>query len=276
MINNNLKRTFCKKCNFKFDPRFETCPKCDEKNDEFVRNRCRNPLFFIDFIKCFFIVLIWVIATYVIPLLVFIVFLAVNPDIFLINEFSFSLQLSIYLFAIAGFVAILWNYKRYFFKDFINLRNVIIGVISGLIIVGLSQFIGYLVHEVGKIPVNSNQTFVESSVRLVPALAFFTVVIFGPIYEEVIFRVGFMGIGMKFNQKYGKIFAYALSIIIFVLIHLDFTCTGDELIAELAAIPTYLIGASVLCLAYDQGGFTSSVIAHIINNMFGFIFVMVI
>ena len=44
-----------------------------------------------------------------------------------------------------------------------------------------------------------------------------------------------------------------------------------DLIAEYAAIPSYFIGAAVLCLAYDQGGLSSSIIAHIMNNLLGYI-----
>ena len=85
-----------------------------------------------------------------------------------------------------------------------------------------------------------------------------------------------MGIGMKFNEKYGKVFAYIVSILIFILVHLNFIGENINFIAEIAAVPGYFVGASLLCLAYDKGGISSSIIAHILNNLFGFIIVMVL
>ena len=132
-----------------------------------------------------------------------------------------------------------------------------------------------LVFDLGGVPVNSNQVTVESTVKNAPVLSFFVVVLFGPIFEEFVYRVGLMGIGIKFSEKYGKVFAYLISIVIFILIHLSLFGENINYISEIAAIPQYFVGAFFLCLAYEKGGLSSSIIAHILNNLFGFIMVMV-
>ena len=276
MNNDIFKRTFCEKCNFAYDSHLESCPKCKEKNYHFIQNRCRNPLFFLDLLRCIAIVFAWLILMYVLPAIVSLIAQSISPGILKTADFILGLQFGVYIAGFIAFGIILWHYKSMIFGDFKKLKNIVIGVIAGILIICLSQLLSYLIYEVGQIEVNSNQTEVENVVKNSPALAFFVIVIFGPIFEEIIFRVGLMGIGMKFNEKYGKVFAYIVSILIFILVHLNFIGENINFIAEIAAVPGYFVGASLLCLAYDKGGISSSIIAHILNNLFGFIIVMVL
>ena len=212
---------------------------------------------------------------YVLPTIVSFIVQAIDPNIIKLDEFTLGLQLSIYLAAFIVFILLLWNYKSYIFKDFKNWKNIVLGIGIGLALIGVSQLISYLIFDLGQVQVNSNQDEVVSIVKNSPILSFFVVVICGPIFEEVIYRVGLMGFGIKLNEKYGKIIAYAVSIIIFTLVHINFFGENINIISEIAAIPGYLVGAIALCVAFDKGGISSSIIAHILNNLFSYILVMV-
>ena len=275
MRNDILKTTFCEKCNFRYDYHLESCPKCKEKNPDIVEKRCRNKLFFIDVIKCFLIVALCFLTTTLLPTIVYFIVNAVDKTILDSNLFVLGLEIGANLVLIISVILVIWHYKSYIFKDFTNWKNILIGIAAGVIIIGLSQLLSYLIYEVGQIPVNSNQINVESIVKSEPVLAFFAVVILGPIAEELTYRVGLMGLGMKISEKYGKIFAYLLSIVIFIFVHLNLLGENVNYASEFAAVPIYFVGASLLCVAYDKGGLSSSIIAHILNNLFGFILVMV-
>lgn len=275
MRNDIFKRTFCKKCNFAFDQHLKTCPKCNEENDDFIEKRCRNPLFFLDLLRCLSILFGWMILMYVVPFIVSLIVQSINPELLKSMNLSLGLNLAVYIIGFISFGWILRNYKKIIFKDFCKVRNLIVGLIAGILLIGLSQLISFLMYDLGGLPTNSNQLVVEDTVKNSAVLSFFVVVIFGPIFEELVFRVGLMGLGMKFSEKYGKIWAYVISIFVFIFIHLNFMGENINLVAEFAAIPSYFIGAGLLCLAYDQGGLSSSIIAHIMNNLLGYILVMV-
>ena len=275
MGNDIFKRTFCKKCNFAFDSHLESCPKCNEKNDEFIQNRCRNPLFFLDMLRCIAILFTWLILMYLVPLIVSLIVKEVNPDLLNVSDFSLGLNLGVYIVGFIVFGWILWNYKKIIFKDFCKIRNIVVGLIVGVLLIGLSQLVSFLIYDIGGLPTNSNQIVVENTVKNSAVLSIFVIVLLGPIFEELVFRVGLMGLGMKFSEKYGKVFAYIISILIFIIIHLNFIGENINFTAEFAAIPSYFIGAGLLCLAYDMGGLSSSIIAHIMNNLLGYILVMV-
>ena len=177
--------------------------------------------FFIDVIKCFLIVALCFLTTTLLPTIVYFIVNAVDKTILDSNLFVLGLEIGANLVLIISVILVIWHYKSYIFKDFTNWKNILIGITAGAIIIGLSQLLSYLIYEVGQIPVNSNQINVESIVKSEPVLAFFAVVILGPIAEELTYRVGLMGLGMKISEKYGKIFAYLLSIVIFIFVHLN-------------------------------------------------------
>ena len=55
------------------------------------------------------------------------------------------------------------------------------------------------------------------------------------------------------------------------LIHFEFTTDVDQLVNELLNLPSYLIGAIVLSIAYDKSNnLVVPIIAHIFNNLISF------
>ena len=76
-----FKRTFCKKCNFGYDPHLDSCPKCKEINDEYIPTRNKNPLLHLDLLRCLLIVGISIFLTYVLGSIVVLITASINPDL---------------------------------------------------------------------------------------------------------------------------------------------------------------------------------------------------
>lgn len=130
---------------------------------------------------------------------------------------------------------------------------------------------------------NANQDAVESMTASQPVLLFFTTVIFAPFCEELTYRVGLGDtIGRK-NPWLGII----LSSLIFGLIHFDFNSISNvissvdtelyeanliNLYNELLNLPIYVFSGAVLCSTYFfSGRLSSSMSAHLCNNLLSFI-----
>lgn len=111
---------------------------------------------------------------------------------------------------------------------------------------------------------SSNESGVDNLINSSPLLAFIAVGIIGPIVEEITYRYGLF----SFLKQKSKFLAYFITILVFSLIHFEFNFTNTTiLINELLNLPSYIIGAVILCYAYDKkNNLSMSIIAHIFNN----------
>ena len=112
---------------------------------------------------------------------------------------------------------------------------------------------------------NENQQVVNMVIDSYPITSILLLGILGPIVEEFTYRVGLY----SFFRRINKYVAYALTIVIFALIHFDFFATGEDMINELLNLPSYMISGFLLTLAYEKFGISCSVVAHIGNNLYG-------
>ncbi len=135
----------------------------------------------------------------------------------------------------------------------------------------ISQMIG---KAIGITPsANANQSDIVLMTEAVPWAAVLIFVFVGPICEEITYRVGLFG----FTSRLGKAIGYVLTAIVFGLIHFNFdsfATGGADLANELLALPSYIGGGALLCLAYDFGGFGASLIAHTGVNLVSIISIL--
>ncbi len=116
---------------------------------------------------------------------------------------------------------------------------------------------------------NNNQLSLESAFSMAPFLSFFSIVIFAPVCEELTYRAGLFGL----IAKKSRIAAYIVTVLVFALIHFDFT--AEDIINELVNLPSYLIGAVFLCYAYDRrNNIFTSIFAHMIYNGIQFLMML--
>ena len=169
-----------------------------------------------------------------------------------INAISYILVMSI-------FIIILQPIKLIKIKSDIW-KSILIGTSFGglcLILSYIYQSFAYTYYEFGA---NSNESGIENMVHAYPIISIIIFVILGPCSEEITYRVGLFGAINKAN----KILAYIATVLIFALIHFDFT--SKNIVDELLNLPSYIIGAIILTYTYDRYGIVASLSAHITNN----------
>lgn len=109
---------------------------------------------------------------------------------------------------------------------------------------------------------NANESSLNTMVTDFPFTSLLIFAIIGPLVEEVTYRVGLFSM----LKRVHVILAYAVTIVVFALIHFDFT--SSTMVNELLNIPYYAFAAVTFCFLYHKFGFASSVAAHITNNVF--------
>lgn len=109
---------------------------------------------------------------------------------------------------------------------------------------------------------NANESSLNSIVTAFPMASLLFFAFIGPVCEELTYRVGLFSLTRRVN----RILAYIVTIIVFTLIHFDFT--SKTIVNELLNIPFYAFAAFVFTFLYEKFGLASSVSAHITNNLF--------
>lgn len=122
---------------------------------------------------------------------------------------------------------------------------------------------------------NANETSLDSVISVYPLISIFIFGIIGPLTEELTYRVGLFSL----IKRWGKVPAYIITIIVFTLIHFDFSAIlvifqggkPASLVNEILNIPLYAFAALIFTLIFDGHGFIGSSTAHIANNLFSII-----
>jgi len=110
---------------------------------------------------------------------------------------------------------------------------------------------------------NQNEASLQSIESIYPMTSLIVFGIIGPICEELTYRVGLFSL----FQRKSRLIAYIVTILMFTLIHFNFSLNADVLINELLNLPYYIFGALAFTFIYDKFGFASSLTAHILNNI---------
>ena len=145
-----------------------------------------------------------------------------------------------------------------------------IGFAAALLIT--STLYTYLVNLIHPTEANENQRIINEMIDKFPLVSVLLLGFLGPIVEEFTYRVGLY----SFFRRINKYVAYALTLVIFGLIHFDFFAKGDDMINELLNLPSYMISGFLLTLAYEKFGITCAVTAHIGNNLYGVVMTIII
>lgn len=275
----NLDKT-CENCKKVYNQKFFECPYCRNKNDEGDKKSLENPFLYLDFNKSILILLIGLVLLYILQFLIqFVTQMILLQNSYSLEEiqqfilngnYQFSVTLIIYLLIIGSFVYIVYPYLKYLKLFYKKWQKILCSILLMIISITLTYLYSFLIENYTfvKDSMNQNQTVIISAIKDNIALAFFSTVIFGPIAEEIIFRVGLFNTINKFN----KIAAYIIATFIFAFLHISFS--GD-LAVEFIYLPSYLILSATLVFIYDKFGFENAVICHTLNNLISFIGVLI-
>ena len=206
--------------------------------------------------------------TYLIQFLISLISRSVCPtdydyEMFISSHLSsMILNGSAYLILGAFFIFMIKDDSHEMFKSFKNWQAYVAAGIGFALIISFNLIYNSILSlaNVG-ISDNANETSLNSMVTQFPLASLLIFAIIGPACEEITYRLGLFSLTRRVN----RILAYVVTIVVFTLIHFDFT--SKTMINELLNIPFYAFAAFVFTFLYDHFGFASSLCAHITNNV---------
>lgn len=252
----------CTKCESEYDVVLDTCPACHEKDEQFEKSDVSKKILWLPILKQILLFAFGWLGLNILSLLAEIIALTFTSS----DDVSYYMFVNMvrYLGVLIAMAILLWNnfptFKRHFNKWF----PYVIGIVGGIAMIATNIVWGNIVNLFYTPEANQNQAVANSLVDTYPILCIFLLGIIGPVVEEFTYRVGLF----SFFSRINKYLAYAITIVIFALIHFNFFAKGDDIINELWNLPVYMIGGFLLTLWYDKWGITSSLTAHIFNNLY--------
>ena len=264
-----FKKKECPYCFHQIDGEEEICPVC---NKALVAKRT-NKITFLPFWKQLTIFAIGLFGIQLAALLaqIIIIFVAKNNglDVKVLAEdvnVNAWINFSIYLFIFIIFLLVLKKDCIKLLKTFKH-WSVPVSAIAGYIaIIVFNVTYNIILQLIGvKISDNANENSIQEIVKIYPILSIIIFGVIGPICEELTYRVGLFSALKRVHIA----LAYTVTIIVFALIHFDFT--SANMANELLNLPYYLFAATVFSVLYHKFGFASSLSAHITNNVLSFL-----
>ncbi|MCQ2742765.1 MAG: CPBP family glutamic-type intramembrane protease [Bacilli bacterium] len=272
----------CPNCGLEHDPILSSCPNCGRKADleevASFENHVKIP--WLKQLLCFLIG--WagfqLLGIFVQTIESFI-YASMNSQLppeelsdatskFLTSPVGMCIVNSVAYVLLFGILAIV-NFKdlKEFGRPFANWKTCAFGAL-GFVLLYISSFvIGVVTKAINpSMDVNQNQKTLVEIVTQYPAVGFIVFGIFGPVCEEITYRVGLFSL----LSRSKKILAYILTVVIFAFIHFGWTgiikdpsTIGNELLN----LPSYLVAGLILSFIYDRFGFGASALAHITYNV---------
>ena len=149
-------------------------------------------------------------------------------------------------------------------KSFKNYQSYIAGAVC-LVSIFAFTYIYSIFLSVLKLTTTDNAN--ESSLQEISAsykfLSLFVFGIIGPICEELTYRVGLF----SYFKRKSRVLAYVITILVFALIHFNFSTDPAILLNEILNLPFYMFAAFAFSFTYEKFGLAGSLTAHIANNL---------
>ena len=256
----------CSNCVLYYDPTLEQCPICHKDNELYKqRGFPRNIIFFhpaaqIGLFLCGF-AYIGMLITEILAA----IYLSGIKDNGLRTA---AVLLATYLMMIGALLLICFTTRRKsFIKRFARWPDYLFGLAYAGGLFGIGIVINMIV-SIFYQGVNNNQTTAIEIINNYPIIATFVLCLLGPICEELTYRVGLY----SFLRRINKVLAFIVAVIVFALIHFDFT--ASDIIGELWSLPSYIACGAVLTVAYIHRGPACSMTAHIVYNTIAMLMVV--
>ena len=263
-----FKNKECKKCGMSYDELASVCPNCKSLNEDNIEFRNKTKCSFIPPIMQLTAFLIGFIGVYAISFVFNLVF---NNIYVQNNALGLTLANSLTYVVLAILLGLtIFRFYREFLPGFKHLRPYVAGLIGFVIIFVFNLLYGWIISAaLPNIGVNENQTTSEVIVKFSPIVSVFVLGLLGPICEEITYRLGLYSLLRRKN------FALALIVEVFVFAILHVSFFNSDFITELVNVPYYLCAALVFTLLYEKEGIAASTSAHVINNLYSVIAVII-
>ena len=265
-----LQNIECPNCRTYHDPALEECPTCHKENELYVLNRLPKRVLFLNPIAQFslFIAGFAFAGMLLTELLV---------DIFLVQLFAVDSALfgaaSLFAKYIVMFIGLLLivmlTRRQLFFDKLKNPTDYLYGVLYAISLFVVSLLISMFINVFTEVNDNTNQSNALNVVKNYPIIAGSIICFIGPVCEELTYRVGLY----SFLRRINKYAAFAVTTIVFALIHFDFY--AEDMFTELLSLPSYIACGFLLTLAYEHKGPACSILAHMVYNTYAFVMMVI-
>ena len=258
------KKTTCPYCGEEYDIMFSRCPHCHTPNNE----RPNSRLSYLPISRQISLFLVGLIGLNVLAVITSLIVTASIKDdtalqYVLINSLNYTILFIIDLL-------LLINYFPELINPFRKSRTYIAGLVGFAVVLGGSILISYLMQlAVPSASEGQNQSIATEMVLRNPAACIIILGFIGPLVEELTYRVGLFTL----CKRASTVLAYIVTTLVFAAIHIDFF--SENIINELVALPDYLFAGAIFCLLYDREGFGASYLAHVGNNLFSVISIII-
>jgi len=273
MYNFNVmfKKNRCEACHSEYDDKYEVCPYCKANELPLKKRLWGNKTIYLKPIKQIFFFVIGFgglnLLALILGLLVQMIAAIRLGNVDAVKEFVNSVQYSaivnftIYGILVVGLLGLVNKDVIKLLKSFKNFL-VPIAAIAGFAAVMIFNLIySSILTACGiNMSTNDNEQALDSIITVYPVLSILIFGIIGPLCEELTYRLGLY----SFLRRINKYLAYAVTIVVFALIHFNFT--GDMVI-ELLNLPFYIVAGFMMTFVYEKVGFAGSFALHSLNNL---------
>ena len=263
-----IKNKKCTNCETYYDPTLEKCPGCHKHNELYLNREINDKIAYMHPIAQIGLFLAgFSLAGMLIAEIICALFIRQIADDSMKNVL---LLVTTYLVMFVGLSTIVLTTRRkHFFSKYKRGLDYIYGIGYAITVILAASLVGALLSLFHTAADNNNQTVAIGIAKSYPLLAFVIMGILGPICEELTYRVGLY----SFLRRINKYLAFAVTIVVFALIHFDFM--AEDLVNELWALPSYIISGAILTLAYEHRGPACSMTAHVVYNTIAFCLMLI-
>lgn len=257
----------CPKCNALYDQSLDECPKCGDANVDNENYHVKNKITWLPPVRQLIIFLLGSVGLIVIETIVASIIIATgNKNQVLVNA---ATVFSSYIILFVAIIAVIFPYLKTIAKGFNKVAPYLIGILGGAALILFSLFYSYFINLFYKTSGNDNQQIAIKYIQNYPFISILILGFVGPIVEEFTYRVGLF----SFSRRINRVAAYLLTSLIFGLIHFDFA--AKDMTNELINIPQYIVSGLLLSFLYEYQGTSCSITAHIINNLYSTLAILI-
>lgn len=255
----------CHKCESEYDVASPTCPVCGAPEVGYEKRKIAPTILWMDYRKQIALFLVGSVGLSAVATIILSFVTESDFDLLMVN-------LASYLTVLLAFTFLIGKDIIRFKPHFVTLMPYVVGGVGCLALYLFGNLYQIIIQSITTITESTNEATADAFIVNFPYIAFFVIVLLGPICEEATYRLGLF----SFLYRVKPWLAYLVGIILFAFVHFSsksFT-DSDVLLNEFLNLPFYLFAGFVFCFIYHKWGLAASLSAHILNNLLTFFLVL--
>lgn len=268
-----INNTQCEHCNHQFDEMLSRCPYCHQENKNKASLPYKNKMVFMPIAYQFIVFLVGLGGLFLFEFIFQLCLQGVIPhsDPGGILKLNAVVIFPSYACLFVALFLLVFKYLPEFAEHFKKVKPYLMGIVFGIGLIVFSLIYTTIVNSCCPgLDLNENEKNARNLTVFYPFLSIIILCFIGPICEEITYRVGLFSALSRFNRW----LAYITTILVFALIHFDFA--SPNIGVEALYLPVYLVSGLLLTICYEQEGPAASITAHMINNLYSVLGVLIV